>query len=93
MNEKRCETNKVGASGECLACDAEQGVSCRWPASRQAIERAIEDGKFTRVAPGVRGRQLKEQPSGSGRIPAEMCGPGGRVFRHAFLDERDKDFS
>lgn len=28
---KRCETNLVGASGECLACDADQGETCRGP--------------------------------------------------------------
>lgn len=26
---RRCKTNFVGAMGECLACDAEQGVSCQ----------------------------------------------------------------
>jgi len=26
---RRCETNIVGAIGECLACDAEQGVACQ----------------------------------------------------------------
>lgn len=26
---RRCDTNVVGAAGECLACDAEQGVSCQ----------------------------------------------------------------
>lgn len=26
---RRCETNIVGAMGECLACDAEQGVHCQ----------------------------------------------------------------
>ncbi len=25
---RRCESNIVGAAGECLACDAEQGVHC-----------------------------------------------------------------
>lgn len=28
---RRCETNQVGAAGECLACDAEQGVHCQKP--------------------------------------------------------------
>lgn len=28
---RRCETNQVGAAGECLACDAEQGVACLKP--------------------------------------------------------------
>ena len=28
---RRCETNQVGAAGECLACDAEQGVHCLKP--------------------------------------------------------------
>lgn len=26
---RRCDTNEVGASGECLACDADQGEHCR----------------------------------------------------------------
>lgn len=26
---RRCDTNQIGAAGECLACDAEQGVACR----------------------------------------------------------------
>ena len=26
---RRCETNQVGAMGECLACDAEQGEHCQ----------------------------------------------------------------
>ncbi len=26
---RRCATNIVGAAGECLACDAEQGVACQ----------------------------------------------------------------
>lgn len=26
---RRCDTNLVGAAGECLACNAEQGESCR----------------------------------------------------------------
>lgn len=26
---RRCETNVVGAAGECLSCDAEQGEHCR----------------------------------------------------------------
>jgi hypothetical protein len=26
---RRCETNIVGGIGECLACDAEQGVACQ----------------------------------------------------------------
>ncbi len=26
---KRCQTNLVGAAGECLACDADQGEACR----------------------------------------------------------------
>jgi len=26
---RRCETNLVGAAGECLACDADQGEACR----------------------------------------------------------------
>jgi hypothetical protein len=25
----RCQTNLVGAAGECLACDADQGETCR----------------------------------------------------------------
>jgi len=25
---RRCDTNLVGAAGECLSCDAEQGVNC-----------------------------------------------------------------
>ena len=29
MYERRCQTGIVGAAGECLACDAEQGVACR----------------------------------------------------------------
>ena len=29
---RRCETNIVGGIGECLACDAEQGVSCQFDA-------------------------------------------------------------
>jgi len=33
---RRCDTNVVGASGECLACDAEQGETCR--AKRPAPE-------------------------------------------------------
>lgn len=32
---RRCETNLVGASGECLACDAEQGVYCLRPAEER----------------------------------------------------------
>lgn len=28
---RRCQTNLVGAAGECLACDAEQGVHCMAP--------------------------------------------------------------
>ena len=27
--DRRCETNLVGAAGECLACDADQGEHCR----------------------------------------------------------------
>ena len=30
---RRCKTNIVGASGECLACDVEQGVACQHQAS------------------------------------------------------------
>lgn len=30
---RRCDTNVVGAAGECLACDAEQGVNCLAKAS------------------------------------------------------------
>lgn len=30
-NPRRCDTNLVGAAGECLACDAEQGVHCLAP--------------------------------------------------------------
>lgn len=26
---KRCQTNLVGAAGECFACDADQGEACR----------------------------------------------------------------
>jgi hypothetical protein len=26
---RRCDTNEIGASGECLACDADQGEHCR----------------------------------------------------------------
>lgn len=26
---RRCDTNKVGFNGECLACGADQGVHCR----------------------------------------------------------------
>lgn len=29
MAPRRCVTNQVGASGECLACDADQGEHCR----------------------------------------------------------------
>lgn len=29
---RRCKTNIVGAMGECLACDAEQGVSRQFDA-------------------------------------------------------------
>lgn len=29
---RRCATNLVGAAGECLACDAEQGEHCHHPA-------------------------------------------------------------
>lgn len=28
---RRCDTNHVGAAGECLACDADQGERCREP--------------------------------------------------------------
>ena len=28
-NARRCKTNVVGGTGECLACDAEQGETCR----------------------------------------------------------------
>jgi len=28
IQPRRCETNIVGGIGECLACDAEQGVAC-----------------------------------------------------------------
>lgn len=28
---RRCQTNLVGAAGECLACDVEQGVHCQAP--------------------------------------------------------------
>ncbi len=28
---RRCDTNQVGAAGECLACDAEAGVHCKSP--------------------------------------------------------------
>lgn len=33
---QRCKTNIVGAMGECLACDAEQGVSCQSDAMLKA---------------------------------------------------------
>lgn len=32
---RRCDTNQVGGMGECMACDADQGVSCRSPKSAQ----------------------------------------------------------
>jgi hypothetical protein len=35
---RRCKTNLVGAMGECLACDAEQGVSCQFDAMLKARE-------------------------------------------------------
>lgn len=30
---RRCDTNQVGASGECLACEADQGEHCRFAAN------------------------------------------------------------
>lgn len=30
---RRCQTNVVGAGGECLACGAEQGVACKHQAA------------------------------------------------------------
>lgn len=35
---RRCKTNIVGAAGECLACDAEQGVVCQFDAMLKARE-------------------------------------------------------
>ena len=29
FHPKRCETNEVGAFGECIFCDADQGEACR----------------------------------------------------------------
>jgi hypothetical protein len=31
QNPRRCETNYVGAAGECLACQADQGEACKLP--------------------------------------------------------------
>lgn len=31
---RRCDTNQVGAIGECLHCDAEQGEMCKSPVRR-----------------------------------------------------------
>lgn len=36
---RRCETNIVGGIGECLACDAEQGVPCQSSASLSASQK------------------------------------------------------
>lgn len=35
---RRCKTNIVGAAGECLACDAEQGVARQFDAMLAARE-------------------------------------------------------
>lgn len=37
---KRCAGGVVGDYGECLFCDAEQGVACRAPAERRKSDRA-----------------------------------------------------
>lgn len=41
---RRCKTNLVGAMGECLACDAEQGVSCQFPAALASHQMKEEAG-------------------------------------------------
>lgn len=39
---RRCEINQVGPIGECLACDAEQGVACLKPKHTPAGESACD---------------------------------------------------
>lgn len=58
------------------------------------VRAAIESGKLSRVPSGVTGlirkpKKIEPEP----KFHAELCGKGGRVLRHNFIDEIDGDWS
>ena len=45
---RRCDTNYVGGSGECLECDADQGEYCRHPKSDDTLNDIAAENEFAR---------------------------------------------